>query len=109
MLRIKLDINNYTVTMRGHSEYAENGKDIVCAGASTLLYTLVHTLEEFRSEMTKPPIFTVNGKNENQRVTYTCSPNKAYEPNVQLVFLTVATGFRLLAENYPDNVKLTII
>lgn len=109
MLRIKIDENNYTVTMRGHAGFDEDGKDIVCAGASTLLYTLAHTLEEFRSAMIEPPKFTINGKGENQRVTYHCNPNEQYEPNVQLVFLTIVTGFSLLAENYPDNIKLTII
>lgn len=52
MLKVKVDIKNYTVTMRGHADFAENGKDIVCAGASTLLYTLANTLEEFRTAMT---------------------------------------------------------
>lgn len=109
MLKVKVDIKNYTVTMRGHADFAENGKDIVCAGASTLLYTLANTLEEFRTAMTESPSFTINGEGEKQRVTYRCKPNEEYEPNVQLVFMTVTTGFNLLAENYPNNIKLTVI
>lgn len=45
MLKVKVDTKNYTVTMRGHADFAENGKDIVCAGASTLLYTLATRLK----------------------------------------------------------------
>lgn len=109
MLKVKVDTKNYTVTMRGHADFAENGKDIVCAGASTLLYTLANTLEEFRTAMTESPSFTISGEGEKQCVTYRCKPNEEYEPNVQLVFMTVTTGFNLLAENYPDNIKLTVI
>lgn len=31
--------------MSGHAGYAQEGHDIICAGASTLLYTLVNSLE----------------------------------------------------------------
>ena len=33
------------VFLNGHSGYAEEGSDIICAGASTLVYTLANSLE----------------------------------------------------------------
>ena len=33
------------VFMSGHAGYAEEGSDIICAGASTLIYTLANSLE----------------------------------------------------------------
>ena len=34
-----------TVDIVGHAGYAEQGKDIVCAGVSTLAYTLINNLD----------------------------------------------------------------
>lgn len=34
------------MSVRGHSDYALSGTDIVCASASTLVYTAIQSLEE---------------------------------------------------------------
>ena len=37
---ISININGNKVTIKGHSGYAESGKDIVCGGVSALFYAL---------------------------------------------------------------------
>ena len=50
MIEIKLyknDMGNYhRYEVEGHAEYAEYGKDIVCAGVSALTQSALFTLEE---------------------------------------------------------------
>ncbi len=53
MLRITLrrdSSNRRTIIARGHTGYAEEGKDIVCAGVSALLQTLLLWLKEEYSD-----------------------------------------------------------
>lgn len=40
MIKIKIDRENLSLTVMGHADYAEHGKDIVCAGVSSLVNTL---------------------------------------------------------------------
>ena len=44
--RVKDDGLIEKMSIRGHSGYADSGNDIVCASASTLLYTAIGSLEE---------------------------------------------------------------
>ena len=43
---IKVQYSNDRITITGHSGYAPPGQDIVCAAVSTLLLTLVFTIEQ---------------------------------------------------------------
>ena len=40
MTKIHIDEDNQTLIVTGHADYAEKGKDIVCAGISALVQTL---------------------------------------------------------------------
>ncbi len=45
MIKIKLDEENLSLTVTGHADYAEYGKDIVCAGVSSLVQALAFYAE----------------------------------------------------------------
>lgn len=51
MITIKLEsnLNRRKVVIDGHADFAEAGKDIVCAGVSTLAQTYYTFLEEMKS------------------------------------------------------------
>ena len=38
------------ISIKGHAGYAEPGKDIVCAGVSTLAYTLIESVEKLTED-----------------------------------------------------------
>ena len=90
------------VTLRleaaGHAGYAPAGQDIVCAGASTLMQALVSLLageESTRSDAWDEP--------DGPRLAVVAdAPQK---PWVEGAFELAKTGFALLAERYPDNVR----
>ena len=66
---IKVYIGKGKVIIKGHSGYAENGKDIVCAGVSALFYAFLEYtkkrggLKNFKAEPGNAVIaFTNEGK-----------------------------------------------
>lgn len=103
MITIETNMKNYEVKISGHAEFAENGKDIVCAGISALFYTLYEVLFENKEQMLEPNSLTaiMNGGNG----TISCKPKKEYVGNVQLMYMTILTGLKMMADNYPDYVK----
>ena len=82
----------------GHAGYAPAGQDIVCAGASTLMQTLCALLAG--EEGTKSGAWD---EPDGPRLAVTAAaPQK---PWVEGAFEFAKTGFALLAERYPDNVR----
>ncbi|MBR2315615.1 MAG: ribosomal-processing cysteine protease Prp, partial [Clostridia bacterium] len=43
--------DTHTLTVKGHANYAEYGKDIVCAGVSALVQALIGWIEENYSKV----------------------------------------------------------
>lgn len=90
------------VTLRleaaGHAGYAHAGQDIVCAGASTLMQALVSLLageESTHSDAWDEP--------DGPRLAVVAdAPQKQW---VEGAFELAKTGFALLAERYPDNLR----
>lgn len=90
------------VTLRleaaGHAGYAPAGQDIVCAGASTLMQALVSLLageESTHSDAWDEP--------DGPRLAVVAdAPQKQW---VEGAFELAKTGFALLAERYPDNLR----
>ena len=44
MIKINININKDEITIKGHSGYAEEGSDIVCASVSSICITTVNAL-----------------------------------------------------------------
>lgn len=103
MIDIKVDLKRWKLSMKGHAQYDEKGKDIVCAGASMLFYTLWATLEQYTNDLS---IYKKEVKEDEVSVRF--KPVKEYEQTIAVVLLTIVNGFNLLSQEYHDNVKLTI-
>ena len=95
--------SEYALEIKGHADFGEEGKDIVCAGLSTLFYTLAAVLED-----NKKMLKTLHSEMEKGEGTLLVTPKDEYQGNVQMMLITVLTGFNLMATNYPHNVKLVI-
>ena len=104
MVIVNFNPENYELTIEGHSEYAEKGKDIVCASVSTLFYTLGQALHESQKMLTHKPMF----KDEDGKGKIKCKPKKEYAGNIARTYWTILTGIELVASNYPDHVKLVV-
>ena len=85
--------------LEGHAGYAEQGKDIVCASASILAYTLASIVESFGVDYTisLEEGDTVIECETNDRETFIGLKN-AYHYTL--------VGYALLEQNYPQYVSL---
>jgi uncharacterized protein YsxB (DUF464 family) len=94
---IEIIHTNNSITINGHANYAERGKDIVCAGVSTLVQTLIQSVEELTTDKIQYDM-----KPGEVHIKFWClsDPSRAL---VDAFFI----GVKLIAENYPNNVKLS--
>lgn len=103
MIEVHFDREAEKLTVRGHAGSAEQGKDLVCAGASMLVFTLADTLkalenESFRPRITLEPGYAVfDAKAENGETMFAA---------IAAMF-TVCCGFRRLAAEDPQFVRFT--
>ena len=98
------------VRVKGHAEYDEKGRDIVCAAVSMSFYTLANALIKAPKEWFKKEPDLADSLASKTGVSHIkCTPAKGYEEYVTLMYETVLTGIELLATSYPDNVRLRIV
>ena len=80
--------------VEGHAEYAEPGKDIVCAGVSILTTALVRTLEEqqLRGRL------KVEYKSEPGRIIVTADPRMDCLNETKAYFRMAVIGLKMLMD-----------
>lgn len=84
------------IFVSGHANYAEPGRDIVCAGVSALVQTLIQSLEELTSE----------------EIKYDMKPGAVHiyfgnlSERARLLVDSFFVGVSMIAEEYPLNVKV---
>ena len=103
MIHAKMDWRRLELMMWGHAGYAEEGKDIVCAGASMLFDALAGSLKE--AEDRGRTTATLHERGENT-VIITADPSMNNVSEIKAYFRMAATGLRQLAEQYPENVEM---
>lgn len=99
-VKYRVEEDTHTLTLFGHANYAEYGKDIVCAGVSALVQALIGWLEE---NYYKAKCISLDPK--EGEVIICC------EGGVELaaVYHMTAIGLEQLANCYPDHVQIDII
>lgn len=104
MINIVYSQKDYSLQIKGHSGYASAGNDIVCAGASTLLYTLCQTLLSLEHEKyyNAPPEMNIKSGDASVK----CMPKNEYRHIIDNVFFTIMNGFELLESEYPNFVNI---
>jgi uncharacterized protein YsxB (DUF464 family) len=85
------------IEVSGHANYAEKGKDIVCAGVSTLWGTLLAALD---AEERKG-----HGRVEVRDCTIQYHPKETWQEKAEDIYGTVWRGFLLLSASYAEYVK----
>ncbi len=108
MLKAKFSMNEetglITLKVKGHANQAEKGKDIVCASATILSYTVAQIMKNINSRggLKKPPTVKLS----DGRALISCHPTEDSYEEVLHTFLVAQVGFGLLAHNYPKYVSL---
>lgn len=93
---IKISKKKSQITISGHAGYAEKGKDIVCAAVSMLIYNL----QESINRLTEDTVGFCFAQDETTISFGTVSKE------TQLLIDSFIIGIKMLASNYPDNVRI---
>lgn len=94
-----------TLKLTGHAGADEKGKDIVCAGASILAYTVAQTLQFMYEEgnLQKKPRL----KLEEGDTVIVAKPKPEYFNEALHTFYVAQVGYHLLSHSYPQYVSLS--
>ncbi len=85
--------------VEGHSYYDESGQDIICASASTLLYTAIGAIEEITGFDNFYQIYPDSeGDMPEAEVSLPDTTNHEQEAIIQIIFKTIWVGFKQLEE-----------
>ncbi len=88
-------------SISGHSGYAENGADIVCAAISAVVTMAEATINEVCGAKAK-----VRVKEEDARVTLTLPASCDEEDSVQAVLAGMLLTLAGLRDDYPDYIEV---
>lgn len=91
----------HRVTIKGHAKADEKGKDLICAAASVLSYTLAADAMELRDRGATRHIVT---KLDEGDAEISVVPKSRYASVTELVLSSVCVGFELLANQHPNNI-----
>ena len=92
------------MTLKGHSDAAPRGEDLVCSAATMLAYTVaqaIQFMDEQDKLLKKPKIRIIDG----EAVIIATPKADAYAEALH-TFWVAQCGIHVLAHNYPSNVKL---
>ena len=106
MIKVTYHRQYNSVTIEGHANSGDPGHDLVCAGVSTLAYTLaanVGNLEDC-GMVRNPTVVLEDGKAE---IAANAKPSCKH--TAELVFQSVCVGFEVLSTNCPEYVSYEIL
>ena len=90
----------------GHSDYAQYGKDIVCAAVSVLAQTSLMALVEVCGIEEGRLNYSLDDKLGNMVVSLPDDIDSEKEEKSQIVLKTFELGIKSIIESYPNNVAL---
>ena len=88
-------------SISGHSGYAENGKDIVCAAISAIVTMAEATINDVCGAKAK-----VRVKDEQARITLTLPVSCDEEDAVQAVLAGMMLTLCSMRDDYPDYIEV---
>ena len=102
MTKVKYYPDEYVMEITDHAGFGKVGTDIVCAGASMLMSTLVNAV-------TDDPDFNaqIYFNNNETLVRVRCYPEEEAKEKLQAVFRTIMLGYEALKQHYPEYIQVT--
>lgn len=93
---IVVTVEKHCVVVAGHSGYDESGKDIVCAGASTLLQSLIRSITDLTEDKIEYSLVPGSGM--------VCWENLSEQG--KLLVDSFFVGICMMAEEYPEYIRV---
>ena len=98
------DREGFTIEAAGHSGYGESGRDIVCAGVSTLIFTTYYYLRKLQDG---GYIERLEKSETDGFVSISARCAEGGQKYMTAAFEMALTGLAMLAENFPRYVTIT--
>ena len=96
MIKVNIHGNNDQIVIEGHAMYDDFGKDIVCAGVSSIVTTSINAILSFNknylSYKENKDNFTININEHNEIV--------------DKLIINMIDMLKEIEENYPKNIKI---
>lgn len=102
MTKIRYYPDEYRVTINGHAGFDKAGEDIVCAGISTLAYTLINAATDDPAYMAH---VYMNG--DPAEIQVQCYPDDDHKDLCSEMFRTIMHGYETIRESYPEYITIT--
>lgn len=93
---IRVNIKNNQIIVTGHADFADYGKDIVCASASSIIITSINACLRFDAH-------SLEYKEEKDKLTIDI---KSEADNIKLIIENMIYMLEELAETYNKNIKI---
>ena len=93
-----------SLRLEGHAGYAEIGKDIVCSSASILAYTVAKIVSDALAKgwLKTSPVIEI----DSGCMQVVCEPIEERLSEIRHTYIVAREGYALLAQNYPQYVRL---
>ncbi len=106
MIEVVYCRSKHRLTVKGHANSGEKGRDLVCASASILAYTLASFVTNLAdSGQTTAKVI----KLEEGNAKVSCQTHTRYDAAVTLAFDAICAGYDVLAQSYPQYVHYEIM
>jgi uncharacterized protein YsxB (DUF464 family) len=89
-----------SIESKGHSGYAQHGKDIVCAAVSALMQALLVGIQEICGKHLECSLIESNG-------FFKLFWSADIIPEIKLLSETIALSLRRIADAYPKNLEFS--
>lgn len=93
---IEVSVQMDGIKVSGHANYAKEGQDIVCAGATALVQTLIKSIEDLTED----------------KIEYDISPGRAdikygnLSEKSRTLVDSFFIGICMIADEFPDNIQI---
>ena len=110
MIRVKIgyraEARECSLRVEGHAGQADMGRDLVCASASILAYTMAQIVKamDAHKDFAEPP--TIELESGDATIVCRAKDDYIFAEVLQDLFV-IKTGYALLAHNYAQYVQLT--
>ena len=104
MTTVEYEPGEFRLKVTGHAGSAPVGQDLVCAAVTVLIWTLCDRVTE------RPGYWPMVAQSEaDATIEVRCRPERGQVRSCIELLDTIAAGYALLAEHYPEFVRMETV
>ena len=103
MIIVTYNQERNSLSVKGHAQAGEFGKDLICAAASILTHTLAENLRELESA---GYLTEMTAEVRDGEAKFFAKPCNGYQAITELSFHNIMMGYQILAQKNPENISV---